>query len=55
MAWNMVDPRDKSQFFKDILYLQRFLYVSILSKGKEYSEWLDDRKPQKGMGYPVKM
>ena len=55
MAWKIVDPRDKSLFFRDIIYLQRFLHVNILSLGKEYSEWLADRKPQKGMGYPIKM
>ena len=42
-AWNMITPQDKSDFFKDILYLQRFWYSKILSVGKEYQIWLQDR------------
>ena len=54
-AWSMVDPKEKSDFYKDIIYWFRFLQINAQSVGKEYQKWLEDRQPGAGKGYPEKM
>ena len=51
----MVDPKDKTDFFKDILYLQRFLYGKNTVNRQRISDLTTRQAAINRKGIPIKL